>query len=271
MLFALHLQGALERIPAVLGSEEGLHSFQFIAGPLKKKSVRHKFTHASASQCQYLLLLLIWQNRGLFQSKKKKKNPYQCPPSWFQSIGLHFRGANTAGRFKAVGKFEFLDQTPAHWTRRGLCYHLQSLTNTGVWSHHRWNNVCRQLGSDVLHLIPAERCPVWTFEAHRTHKQIRSERNSFTIKHLFYYYYYFTATQRSGWKKTHDALFPPWLSGWSRAWLNTCCVAQWLLNEARRYPSCGGEVAHIQTVNHQQRTRTMNNSGNICAAITGSI
>lgn len=145
------------------------------------------------------------------------------------SIGAHFRGANTPSRFKAVGKFEFLDQTLAHWTQRGLCYHLQSLTNTGVWFHHRWNNVCRQLGTDVLHLIPAERRPVWTFEAHRTHKQTHIERNSFTQSTFLL----FRSHSKVRMKKRHNALFPRWLSGWSWVWLNTCCVAQWLLNEAR--------------------------------------
>lgn len=58
---------------------------------------------------------------------------------------------------------------------------------------------------------------------------------------FFFFFLTFTATQRSGWKKRHDALFLRWLSGCSRVWLNTCCVAQWLLNETHRYPSCREE------------------------------
>lgn len=108
---------------------------------------------------------------------------------------------------------------------------LQSLTNTNVCFRHGWNNVCRQLGRDVLHLIPAERHPVWTFEAQRTHKQcssvkgthlhgapLKKKKKSWPLKGRYV--------------KGHNALFPWWLSGWSRVWLNTCCVAQCFLNEA---------------------------------------
>lgn len=82
---------------------------------------------------------------------------------------------------------------------------------------------------DVLHLIPAECCPVWTCEAHQTHKQTRSERHSFTQSTFLL----FCSNSKVWMKKRHDALFLKWLIGWSRVWLNTCCVAQWLLNEAR--------------------------------------
>lgn len=111
---------------------------------------------------------------------------------------------------------------------------------TGAWSHRRWNNVCRQLGTGGF---TPHTC--WTLPAHSGRRKHTKPINRGAVKEtrsLFFFFSIFEPLR--GWNERRDALFPRRLGGWSRAWRNTCCVAQWLQSEVHRYPSCG-EKWHI--------------------------